>query len=101
MIWWHKQFIFEYHSVNNIIGIDPIHNKIVNVKNINDIDINKLIGGLTTGDGIVVEDTGNGIFKISVEESRFATPEELKKIDDRFDDYSLTTDIQKTYATKD
>ena len=88
-----KQFVFKYHSINNPIGIDPINNKIVNVKYINDVDISKLIGGLTAGDGIVVEDTGNGVFKISVEEGKFATPDEMKKIEDRFDDYTTTTDI--------
>ena len=96
-----KQFTFKYNSLNNPIGIDPINNKIVNVKYINDVDISKLIGGLTAGDGIVVEDTGNGICKISVAEWMFATNEEIKKIEDKFDNYSLTTDIQKTYATKD
>ena len=96
-----KQFVFKYHSINNPIGIDPINNKIINVKYINDVDISKLIGGLTAGDGIVVEDIGNGVFKISVEEGKYATPDELKKIDERFDDYTTTTDIQATYATKD
>ena len=95
-----KQFIFKYHSVNNPIGIEPLNDKIVSVKYINDVDVSKLIGGLTAGDGIVVEDTGNGVFKISVEEGKFATNEEIKKIDDKFADYTPLTDIAKTVVCR-
>ena len=67
-----KQFIFKYHSINNPIGIEPINNKIINVKYINDVDVSKLIGGISAGDGIDVEDIGNGIFKVSVKAGSFA-----------------------------
>ena len=83
-----KQFIFKYNSLNNPIGIDPINNKIVNVKYINDVDISNLVADIIAGNGIDVDDQGNGIYKVSVSEGMFATTDDL-------------TDIAKTYATKD
>ena len=96
-----KQFIFKYHSINNPIGIEPINNKIINVKYINDVDVSKLIGGISAGDGIDVEDIGNGIFKVSVKAGSFATPEELNKVNDRFNNYTTTEELENKYATKD
>ena len=83
------------------IGIDPINNKIVNVKYINDVDVSKLIGGISAGDGIDVEDIGNGIFKVSVKAGSFATPEELNKVNDRFNNYTTTEELENKYATKE
>ena len=96
-----KQFVFKYISLNNPIGIDPINNKIVNVKYINDVDISNLVADIIAGNGIEVDDQGNGVYKVGVKEGVFATTDDLSAVDNKFSEYSLTSDIAKTYATKD
>lgn len=101
-----KQFVFKYHSVNNPIGIDAINNKIVNVKYINDVDISKLVSAITSGYGIVVDDMGNGVFKVSVDENKFATKDEMNAVDSKFANYATKDEMNiidrkfDDYATK-
>lgn len=80
-----KYFAFKYSGVSNPIYIDPLQKRLLNVSYINDVDVNNLLGGIKGGYGIIIEDLGKGIKKISVEENKFALKEDLQDVDGKFD----------------
>ena len=83
-------FLFKYGGVAEPLSVDPITKSILNVQFINDVDVTKLVGGLTAGYGISIQNMGNGIFKLDVVENMFVLKNELK---DELKDYRLKDDL--------
>ena len=93
------EFVYTINDVEPLY-IEPENRAIMNVQYLNDVDISKLIGGVAEGYGIVIDNMGKGIYKINVKEGMFALKSDMNAINDRFDDYTTTADLQATYATK-
>lgn len=67
-----KYFAFKSSGLAEPVYIDPIGQKLINIKFINGVDVSKLISGITKGYGIKITDKGAGIYEIAVEEGKFA-----------------------------
>ena len=95
-----KQFVFKHSGINNPISIDSINSEILHVRLLNGVDVTSLIGGITNGYGVTIEETSRGIYKVSVNEGMFALTTDIANIEGKFDDYTTTADLEANYATK-
>lgn len=95
-----NRFVFKYVGINNPVSIDPLKKEILNIELLNGVDVSKLVGGIQNGYGINIEETTKGVFKISVDETTIASKNDVSKVDEKFKDYTTTSDLEANYATK-
>ena len=94
-------FVFKYGGVSEPISVDPITKSILNVRFINDVDVSKLIGGVSEGYGVSIENIGNGVFKIGVIDNMFALKDDVTDINDKFDDYYTKAECDDGFVNGD
>ena len=92
-------YTFKYGTYDPLY-IDPIKRGLFNVQFINDVDITKLIGGVEEGYGIRIDNIGKGVYKVNVINDMFALKSELTEVDNKFDNYTTTENLENVYATK-
>lgn len=82
-----KCFLFKYAGLNESVMVDPLNRSLLNVAYINGVDVSKLIGGILAGYGVIIEDQGEGVYKVSVNENMFALKSDVEEITDKFGEY--------------
>ena len=115
-----KYFSFKTAGLSDPVYLDPIGQQLINIKYINGVDVTRLISGITKGDGIVITDKGNGLYEIAIEDNKYAlirdveekfeqlkinitdnyaTIAKVEEIDEKFNNYTTTEDLEANYAT--
>ena len=96
-----KYFIFKVSGINESICVNPLTNTLLNVKYINNVDVSKLIGGVDAGYGITIEDLNDGVYRINVEENKFALKDETYTKTECDDKFALNDDLNKCRLKED
>ena len=95
-----KYFAFKCSGLSEPVYIDPIGQRILNIKYINDVNVEELIGGITNGYGITIEEQPGGVYKVSVVDNMFALQEDVDDITSKFDEYTTTEELEQNYYNK-